>query len=40
MEEGIERAALTLDAGLGAQLLEDLRAERRAAEALAAGAPA
>jgi anthranilate phosphoribosyltransferase len=39
MEEGIERAALTIDAGLGAELLEMLRAERRAAEA-AAGAPA
>ena len=39
MEEGIERAALTIDAGLGVELLESLRAERRAAEA-AAGAPA
>jgi len=36
MEEGIERAALTIDAGLGVELLEALRAERRAAE----GAPA
>ena len=33
MEEGIERAALTIDAGLGVELLEALRAERRAAEA-------
>ena len=36
MEEGIERAALTIDAGLGSELLERLRAERRAAEAAAA----
>jgi anthranilate phosphoribosyltransferase len=35
MEEGIEKAALTIDAGLGAELLEQLRAERRAAEAAA-----
>ena len=42
MEEGIERAALTIDAGLGTELLESLRAERRAAEAAASatGAPA
>ena len=45
MEEGIERAALTIDAGLGSELLQRLRAERRAAEAIAAvptgtGAPA
>ena len=33
LEEGIERAALTIDAGLGTELLERLRAERRAAEA-------
>jgi anthranilate phosphoribosyltransferase len=33
MEEGIERAALTIDAGLGVELLEALRAERREAEA-------
>ncbi len=33
MEEGIERAGLTIDAGLGLELLERLRAERRAAEA-------
>jgi anthranilate phosphoribosyltransferase len=39
MEEGIERAGLTIDAGLGVVLLEALRAERRAAES-AAGAPA
>jgi anthranilate phosphoribosyltransferase len=38
MEEGIERAALAIDAGLGVELLESLRAERRAAEATAAGA--
>jgi anthranilate phosphoribosyltransferase len=38
MEEGIERAALTIDAGLGAELLETLRAERRAAETAAAEA--
>ena len=45
LEEGIERAALTIDAGLGTELLERLRAERRAAEAAqiagqAEGAPA
>jgi anthranilate phosphoribosyltransferase len=33
MEEGIERAALAIDAGLAAELLEKLRAERRAWEA-------
>jgi anthranilate phosphoribosyltransferase len=38
MEEGIERAALTIDAGLALGLLEGLRAERRAAEAAAAAA--
>ena len=38
LEEGIERAALTIDAGLATELLEALRAERRVAEA--AGAPA
>jgi anthranilate phosphoribosyltransferase len=32
LEEGIERAALTIDAGLGVELLERLRAERRATE--------
>jgi anthranilate phosphoribosyltransferase len=31
LEDGIERAALTIDAGLGAERLEALRAERRAA---------
>jgi anthranilate phosphoribosyltransferase len=36
MEEGIERAALTIDAGLASELLEALRAERRAAEAAGA----
>ena len=40
LEEGIERAALTIDAGLAAELLEGLRAERRAAEAAAAEAGA
>jgi anthranilate phosphoribosyltransferase len=49
MEEGLEVAALTIDAGLASELLEGLRAERRAAEAAArsaatttaeAGAPA
>jgi anthranilate phosphoribosyltransferase len=38
MEEGIERAGLTIDAGLAAELLERLRAERRAAEAAGASA--
>ena len=38
MEEGIERAALTIDAGLGSELLQRLRAERHAAEAEAAAA--
>jgi anthranilate phosphoribosyltransferase len=33
MEEGIERAALAIDAGLPAELLEKLRAERRSWEA-------
>jgi anthranilate phosphoribosyltransferase len=47
LEAGIERAALTIDAGLGTELLEQLREERRAAEAARAagegeaeGAPA
>jgi anthranilate phosphoribosyltransferase len=43
LEAGIDRAGLTIDAGLGSELLERLRAERRAAEAHAAaaeGAPA
>jgi anthranilate phosphoribosyltransferase len=30
---GIDRAALTIDAGLGTELLERLRAERRGADA-------
>jgi anthranilate phosphoribosyltransferase len=38
MEEGIERAALTIDAGLGTELLAALRTERRAAQAAAAEA--
>jgi anthranilate phosphoribosyltransferase len=38
MEEGVERAALTIDAGLGSQLLAALRTERRKAEAAAAEA--
>lgn len=40
MEEGIERAALTIDAGLAVELLEALRAERRAADAAAVAANA
>jgi anthranilate phosphoribosyltransferase len=40
MEDGIERAALTIDAGLATELLETLRAERRTAEATAAAAEA
>jgi anthranilate phosphoribosyltransferase len=36
MEEGIEQAALTIDAGLGVDLLERLRAERAVADRLAA----
>ena len=38
MEEGIERAALTIDAGLGTELLAALRTERRVAAAAAAEA--
>ena len=38
MEEGIERAALTIDAGLASELLETLREERRVADAAAAAA--
>jgi len=34
LEAGVERAALTIDAGLGVGLLDALRAERRAAEAM------
>ena len=40
LEAGIERAALTIDAGLTAALLDQLRAERRAHEATAAGSEA
>jgi anthranilate phosphoribosyltransferase len=43
LEAGIDRAGLTIDAGLGSELLDRLRAERREAEALrteAEGAPA
>jgi anthranilate phosphoribosyltransferase len=43
LEAGIDRAGLTIDAGLGSELLEQLRAERRDAEASPAeaeGAPA
>ncbi len=36
LEDGIERAALTIDAGLATELLEQLRADRRAHEAAAA----
>ncbi len=38
LEDGIERVAFTIDAGLGMELLERLRADRLAAEA-AEGAP-
>jgi len=37
LEAGIDRAALTIDAGLGVELLTRLRAERRAADAAAVG---
>jgi anthranilate phosphoribosyltransferase len=37
MEEGIDRAALTIDAGLAAALLDALRAERRDAESAGTG---
>ena len=40
MEEGIERAALTIDAGLAVELLARLRAERTAAQAAAAASGA
>jgi anthranilate phosphoribosyltransferase len=40
LEAGIERAALTIDAGLGFELLERLRHERRTAEAITAGTAA
>jgi anthranilate phosphoribosyltransferase len=38
LEAGLERAALTIDAGLGTELLERLREERRAADAARAAA--
>jgi anthranilate phosphoribosyltransferase len=38
LEDGIDRAALTVDAGLTAELLERLRAERRDAETASAAA--
>jgi len=38
LEEGVDRAALTIDAGLAMELLGALRAERREAEAAAAAA--
>jgi anthranilate phosphoribosyltransferase len=40
LEEGIDRASLTIDAGLAMELLEALRGERRAHEAASAGAQA
>jgi anthranilate phosphoribosyltransferase len=40
LEEGIERAALTIDAGLGTELLQRLREERRVAKAARASAEA
>jgi anthranilate phosphoribosyltransferase len=40
LESGIERAALTIDAGLGTELLERLRDERRLADAARAAAEA
>jgi len=39
IEEGIDRAALTIDAGLAVELLERLRDERRMADARAADEP-
>ncbi len=38
LEEGIDRAALTIDAGLGVELLAALRAERRGADGRPTGA--
>ena len=38
LEEGIDKAALTIDAGLATVLLGELRADRRRAEAEAAAA--
>lgn len=40
LEEGIDRAALAIDAGMAAELLDALRAERRAHEATLAAASA
>jgi anthranilate phosphoribosyltransferase len=40
LDDGIERAALTIDAGLGGELLERLRAERRIAESASAATAA
>ena len=40
LEAGIDRAALTIDAGLGSELLDRLRAERRTAEDAASAASA
>ena len=40
LEEGIDRAALAIDAGVGMELLEKLRAERREADAAKAAAEA
>ena len=40
IEDGIDRAALAVDAGLAVELLRALRKERRAAEAQGAGRPA
>jgi anthranilate phosphoribosyltransferase len=40
LEEGVDRAALTIDAGLAVALLEALRAERRAVEAAVAATAA
>ena len=40
LEDGVERAALTIDAGLVIELLEKLRMERRAADAAATDATA
>ena len=39
LDDGVQRAALTIDAGLAAELLEHLRAQREAADAEKAAAP-
>ena len=39
LDDGVQRAALTIDAGLAAELLERLRAERQSADAEKAAAP-